>query len=139
MTNLKSIQAYQQQNRQVYREELTEDTPLGRVKMVRLVLGRAIQELSLAHHAVKSNQTGLKLSSIASAYALIESLIAAIDPKPSPALAEQLFGVYEYCLFTLTKANLENDQDAIEGVMEALKPLYEAWTQIEKELLLAAA
>lgn len=102
--------------------------------MVRVVLEKSIQQIQLARGALANQKIALKVSCISSAYGLIESLVAAINPQVSASLAEQLYGVYEYCLFTLTKANLKNSDEDLLKVIEALTPLHQAWVQVEKDL-----
>lgn len=64
---------------------------------------------------------------ISRAHAILEQLLAALDPAHNPALCEQLMPLYRWCMSHLVEANVHQRAQNIDDVMRVLNPLREAW------------
>ncbi|MBL8611950.1 MAG: flagellar export chaperone FliS [Myxococcales bacterium] len=69
---------------------------------------------------------------IGKAHAILEELVASLDPDKAPELCETLVGVYGYCMKQLIQANLEQSPETLAEVREVLSPIREAWAELAK-------
>jgi flagellar protein FliS len=60
-----------------------------------------------------------------------EGLRASLDLNAGGKLARDLHELYGYVALRLTRANLRNDEKALEECAGLLQPLREAWTAIQ--------
>ncbi|AKU94729.1 Flagellar biosynthesis protein FliS [Labilithrix luteola] len=67
---------------------------------------------------------------IGRAHAILEELLATLDPSQSPELCENLSGLYAFCMHRLLTANLEQNREAIAEVIALVRPLREAFAEI---------
>jgi len=74
---------------------------------------------------------GRELSS--KAYAIINELLIALDPKVDAEFCQTMTALYGFCLDRLRAANLAADPSAINDVMRAMSPLKDAWEQAVPE------
>ncbi|MHB0912641.1 MAG: flagellar export chaperone FliS [Armatimonadota bacterium] len=58
-------------------------------------------------------------------------LMNSLNAKANPVLAESLDGLYTYMFDTLTHANINDDAEALEEVIQILIDLRSAWAQAE--------
>jgi len=67
---------------------------------------------------------------IGRAIAIVDELVATLDPTHAPELAENLVALYGFCKRRLFVANLQRDPGALADVATAIQPLREAWAQV---------
>ncbi|KYP96949.1 flagellar protein FliS [Sodalis-like endosymbiont of Proechinophthirus fluctus] len=68
---------------------------------------------------------------VSRAIAIIEcGLLATLDYEKGKTLAQDLANLYRYMIYTLLKANLNNDPEAIKHVDALLKKISSAWKEI---------
>jgi flagellar protein FliS len=64
---------------------------------------------------------------ISRSHAILEQLLAALDPVHNPPLCEQLMPLYRWCMAHLIDANAQQNTAHIDEVMRVLNPLRDAW------------
>lgn len=67
---------------------------------------------------------------IGRAHAILDLLASTIDPSHSPALADNLVGLYRFCMAHLIQANVLQDPEKLAEVTRVLAPLREAWREV---------
>ena len=80
----------------------------------------AIQAQDRATASVKINRV----------HAILELLSTSIDPSHDRALAENLWGLYGYCMDRILEANVQQKPELLDEVQRVLTPLHDAWIQI---------
>lgn len=60
-------------------------------------------------------------------HAIISELLLALDYNQSPELCQRLASIYDFCLSSLTEANMKGDPQKVADVIRVLTPLREAW------------
>jgi flagellar protein FliS len=60
-------------------------------------------------------------------HAILEQLLAALDPTHNPTLCEQLMPLYRWCMSHLVEANARQRTESIDEVLRVLGPLRDAW------------
>lgn len=67
---------------------------------------------------------------IGRAHAILEELLATLDPTQSPELCENLSGLYAFCMHRLLSANIEQNPEILGEVIALVRPLREAFAEI---------
>jgi flagellar secretion chaperone FliS len=62
---------------------------------------------------------------------LEEGLKAGLNMEQGGELAQNLRGMYSYCIVRLTHANLRNDAAALAEVSSLIEPVADSWQQIK--------
>ncbi len=65
---------------------------------------------------------------------LEEGLKASLDIKSGGALASNLSGLYDYCIFKASEANLRNDLAMIEEVIQLIHPISDGWKKMGEQI-----
>jgi flagellar protein FliS len=87
-------------------------------------LMRFLREAQTALAAKDHKKSGERISR---AHAVLEYLLATLDPAHAPQLCERLQPLYIFCMQYLVRANLEQDSNKVGEVIEILSPLRDAW------------
>ncbi len=69
------------------------------------------------------------------ALAIVCELMSTLKEDVEPTLTTRLKSLYTYVIEKLYKANLEQDQNAINEAVKILSQLREAWAEAEKNLI----
>ena len=94
----------------------------------------AIKASKLAKLALESQNVSEKCKQITKVHDIVVELHSSLDHKKSPAVAEQLSSLYDFCTSQLLKANMNNDSAAIDSVIKILGTLYEGWVAAVDEV-----
>ncbi|MFO0630625.1 MAG: flagellar export chaperone FliS [Polyangiales bacterium] len=87
-------------------------------------LFRFLAEAKAAMERGDRKRAGERLSR---SHAILEQLLAALDPTHNPSLCEQLMPLYRWCMSHLVEANAMQRTDSIDEVLRVLNPLRDAW------------
>lgn len=102
------------------------------VQLLVLLYDGVIRFVGEADEAFAKNDRARAGERIGRVLAIIDELVATLDPEPAPELAENLLGVYGFCKRRLFDANLKRDREALADVIKAFTPLRDAWAQVAK-------
>ncbi len=99
-------------------------------QLVVMLYDGAIRFVTEAEEAFGKNERARGGERIGRALAVLDELIATLDPGPAPELAENLVALYGFCKRRLFEANLGRDAAALRQVVTTLAPLREAWATV---------
>ena len=100
-------------------------------KLIVLLFEGAIKSVAKARLAMTRGEIAPKCEAISKAIAIIqEGLQLSLDVKAGGELAENLYGLYEYMIYRLTFANLNNQVEPLDEVGKLLVDLKNVWVAI---------
>lgn len=94
-------------------------------------LARFLKEAQAAMIAKDRGRAGER---IGRSQAIINHLLATLDPKHAPDLCAKLQSVYVFCIGHLLQANAQQDPDKIGDVLRIVEPLRDAWSKAVAEV-----
>jgi len=101
-----------------------------RGKLLLMVYDAAIRFVREARQKIIQNDVPGKGAKIDKAYAAIAELRKSLDMEKGKDLARSLDRLYSYLLRQITLANIRNDPQALDVVLQILKDLRSAWDQV---------
>ena len=103
--------------------------------LIVLVYERLFDHLNMGKLAMERGEFGM--DSFTKAHDLIQQgLLACLDFEEGGEIAQSLAAVYEWSLREIISARTNKSPEKIQGVIEVLQPLYEAWLQLApKEII----
>ena len=100
-------------------------------QLVALLFDGFFAAVHRARGAMRASDIASKGAAIGQAVSIVnEGLKAALDMRAGGKLAEDLSALYAYIGMRLTRANLHNDEAALDECLRLMKPLQEAWATI---------
>ncbi len=103
-------------------------------QLVNLLFEALVQAVGSARAAMERGDVPTKGRQITRAVRMIdEALKPALDLANGGELAQNLNGLYGYCVLRLTHANLHNDQVALADVFRVIEPIAQGWKQMSSE------
>ncbi len=134
MKNSSAISAY---NRVGIESSITAADPH---KLISMLYQGALQAITNAKNGILRNDIPGKGASISKAMAIIgEGLHASLDKSVGGELAQNLASLYDYMVYRLFAANLNNDVVALDEVSRLLSDLKDAWDSIRPIVMQTAA
>lgn len=104
-------------------------------QLVSLLFEALLQSLGAAKGAILNGDIPAKGRSIGRAVRILEEgLKAGLDDARGGELAANLRGLYDFCIFRVTEANLRNDMAMVEEVIKLINPVADGWSQIRSEV-----
>ncbi len=91
------------------------------------------RSLVAAKDAIEKGQTAIKGEKLGHALAIIGELQASLDMEKGGEIAENLYDLYSFATNRLLMANVKNDVQLIDEVVNIMKPLGQAWSEIRRE------
>jgi len=83
-----------------------------------------------ARSAMERNDRARAGERIGKSHAILVHLLATLDRKHAPELAENLDALYHFAMGRITEANLKQDPKLIEEAMRVIRPLSEGFATI---------
>jgi flagellar protein FliS len=102
------------------------------VELVVMLYDGILRFVSEASDALEKGDRARAGTRIGRALAIVDELVATLDPKPAPALADNLAALYGFCKRRLLEANLGQSREALQDVSVAITPLRDAFAQLAK-------
>ena len=100
-------------------------------QLVSMMLDGFLQAVGSARAAMTRGDVATKGRQITRAVRIIdEALKPALNLEKGGDLAQNLNGLYGYCVLRLTHANLHNDDAALADVIRVIEPIAQGWKQI---------
>ncbi|MBP9684246.1 MAG: flagellar export chaperone FliS [Rhodoferax sp.] len=106
-------------------------------QLVSMLFDALLQSLSAAKGAISSGDIPAKGRAISRAVRILEEgLKAGLDEERGGELAANLRGLYDYCIFKITDANLKNNAAFVDEVIRLVQPVADSWSAIKSEVAL---
>lgn len=103
-------------------------------RLVTMLYDGLLESMALARGALQTKQIDVKCRALTRAVRIIdEGLRCALNTEAGGELATNLSDLYFYVSVRLTKANLRNDDAAIEECIKLIEPLRQAWVSIGEQ------
>lgn len=94
----------------------------------------AIKQLKIAVSAIENKELAKKGEAIGHFQDIIIELNNSLDFEKGGKVAEELSTLYDYMLFSSTKANINIDTKPLEDCLSVINTLYGGWTEAIKSL-----
>ncbi|RDI97726.1 flagellar export chaperone FliS [Dyella solisilvae] len=94
-----------------------------------------IERINQARGAMRRGDVPAKGTHFSRAIAIIGELRATLDHEAGGPLAGRLDALYDYATRRLLHAQLNNDERALDEVIELITPIRDAWRQIRESFL----
>ena len=114
-----------------FRSEVTRARP---TKVVVMLYDEALAALSAAIEAMKQNEIEERCNCVNVVTEIIGTLHMSLDMERGGEIAEQLGSLYRFILAQLIGINIRSDVAGAQKVIELLKPLREAWVEVDQRL-----
>jgi flagellar protein FliS len=98
-------------------------------QLIVLVYERVIDQLSLGKFELTQGRFGIDFFTKA-ADLINYGLLASLDHVKGGEIASNLKKIYEWALKTINDARINKSPEKIQDVIDALRPLHEAWKEI---------
>ena len=121
---LKGINAYRKGN---IREDISHADPH---KLTLMLMQGALDRMAFAKGCMERKDFVGKSEHMARSTAIIINLRDTIDLDVNTEFGENLFALYEYMIQRLTDANIQNDLQIMDEVINLMLPIKNAWAQI---------
>ncbi|WP_130619380.1 flagellar export chaperone FliS [Dyella amyloliquefaciens] len=106
-----------------------------RHQLTSMLFDGAIDRINQARGAMRRGDVPAKGTHFGKAQAIIGELRGSLDHKSGAELAGRLDALYDYASRRLLHAQLNDDERAIDEVVNLLTPVREAWQQIRSTYL----
>lgn len=102
-------------------------------KLVEMLYDGAIKNLTLTKVFIEQKNYEKKSEASNKALAILNSLKAGVELDKG-AVAENLYALYDYCYRKTLEASAKNNPLIVDEVLEHIKGLREAWTQMPENI-----
>lgn len=99
-------------------------------KLIIMMYEGAVKFTTMAIDGIDTNDIAKKGMYISKTHDIINELSLALDLKKGGEVAQKLETLYQFMLRQLTLANIKSDRKALESIINVLKPLQDAWTEL---------
>ena len=106
-----------------------------RHQLTTMLFDGVIDRINQARGAIRRGDVPAKGMHFSRAHAIVTELRGSLDHAQGGALAGRLDALYDYVSRRLLHAQLNNDERAIDEVVDLLTPVRDAWRQIRNEFL----
>ena len=103
-------------------------------KILLMLYQSAISNCRKAIDAIEKNNIAKKGEHIGKLQDIVIELNNSLDFKVERNIANELSSLYDYILFSSTRANIDIDKKPLESCLEILKTLYDGWEKAIKSL-----
>lgn len=99
-------------------------------RLVQMLMDGALGKIAMAKGLMVRNQVGKKGEVIGQAISIIGGLRSSLDMKSGGEIAANLDNLYEYMERQLIQANIKNDTELLDEVVDLLREIKSAWDSI---------
>lgn len=103
-------------------------------KLVEMLYDGLIKHLTLSKVFIEQRKYEQKSEHINKSLAILNSLRDGVDLEKGGEVADNLFGLYDYCYRKMIEVSAKNDTAIIDEVIEHIKKLNEAWKAMPEEV-----
>ena len=99
-------------------------------RLVQMLLDGALEKIAIVKGLMTRNEVGKKGEVIGQAISIIGGLRSSLDMKSGGEIAVNLDNLYEYMERQLIQANIKNDAELLDEVVDLLREIKSAWYSI---------
>ena len=103
-------------------------------KILLMLYQSAIKNCKKAIEAIENNEIAKKGEYISKLQDIVMELNNSLDFKADEKIATELSSLYDYVLFSSTRANVDIDKKPLESCLNILRTLYDGWEKAIKSL-----
>lgn len=100
-------------------------------QLILMLMNGALDRLSQARGAMERRDIALKGATISKASTIISGLQGSLDRNQAPDYVDNLDRLYDYMQRRLLEANLKNEVQLIDEVVDLLRSLRATWVEID--------
>lgn len=126
---MNALHQYQSVNTQ------TSVVDVDRHKLIQLLFDGALERINTAKARIQAKDFEGKNRLITKAIEIVAGLKSFLDLEQGQDLAQNLFDLYDYCERRLLEANIKNDLEILDEVIDHIKKVREGWVGIRSEVL----
>lgn len=104
-------------------------------QLIQLLFDGALERINMAKARITAKDFEGKNKLINKSIEIVAGLRSFLDFDQGGDLANNLNALYEYCEYRLLEANVRNEVEALDEVIEHLKKIRGAWAEIRSEAL----
>lgn len=90
-------------------------------------------KLGMIRYAIEQNDIVAKAQEISKLVDVLEVMRASLDFEKGGEIAKNLDAIYAFCIDELIKANIKNEMEYIDNVIETLTPIKEGFEAVAKK------
>jgi len=124
---LKGINAYKKGN---LKQEVASADPH---KLTLMLMQGALDRLAYGKGCIERKDFEGKAEHLSRVSAILMSLRDTLDMESGADVSENLFSLYDYMIQRVTDANIQNDLNVMDEVINLLLPIKSAWASIPDE------
>ncbi|QSX36080.1 flagellar export chaperone FliS [Shewanella sedimentimangrovi] len=102
-------------------------------RIIQMMFAGALERLAQSRYAIEQNDITNKGIYIGKAIGIITGLSNSLNMEAGGQIATNLHDLYDFMLRRVSEANLNNDVQAIDDVMEILRTIKEGWDAIPQD------
>jgi flagellar protein FliS len=100
-------------------------------RLIVLAYDGAIRFANTGMEAMKAGKLDVQSANITKVQAILTELTSSLDGQSNPELADSLTSLYNYMFDRLTEANIHDNAEALDEVINLLSDLRAAWAEAE--------
>ena len=129
--NLAARKQFAQQYANTYVE--TSISEAGPHKLIEMLYEGALKNMKLAKIFIDQRNFEKKSFHINKSLSILMSLREGVNLDKGGDIAQNLYGLYDYCYRRIVKASIDNDNEIIDEVLAYIKDLSDAWAQMPEQ------
>ena len=103
-------------------------------RLIQMLMEGALQRLAEAKSGIQKQCLRTKGEAIGKAISIVGGLRDALNPEVSSDIADNLDGLYDYMQRRLLQANVQNNEEYIEEVMQLMLTIKSGWDGIADQV-----
>jgi flagellar protein FliS len=100
--------------------------------LILMLMDGAVERIARARGCIENKDFAGKAHLLHRAVAIIDELRTSLDTKNGGSLAGKLHELYDYMCRELLQATVDNNVDRLDGVLNLLRQVRDAWVEIPK-------
>lgn len=102
-------------------------------QVILMMFDGALSGMAEAMGAIERKDMELKSKSLTKAINIFTALQDSLDAESQPEISKHFSGLYSYCISSLIDLSISQDIVGLENIINLVKPLREAWSQMPEE------
>jgi flagellar protein FliS len=123
----KNLKAYNQVN--IESSLLTADPH----QVILMMYDGLLESVAKVKGAIERKDLAVKSQMVTKAVNILSALDNSLDAESEPTISETFSKLYSYCIERLNDANVSLEIEALDEVVELIKPLRDAWREMPEE------
>lgn len=104
-------------------------------RLIQMLIDGAIEKINRAKFFLNNKKIEEKGQHISWAISIISGLRGSLNLEQGGEVAANLDALYDFCCTTLVEANVHNDEEKLNAVLNVMKEVKEGWDGIREQAL----